>query len=73
MTRRRLFDGEVGVQVDNAEHMELLAQILDIQADGGDTAGDFVAFAIKKLDSELRAKYHERRARELRNGGSDSE
>lgn len=66
MKRRRLFDGEIGIQTDNPEHMALLAEMLEIQADGGDSAGDFVAYTLKRFDIERRARYHEKRAAELR-------
>ena len=68
--RRRLFDGEIGVQVNNRDHMELLAEMLEIQADGGDSAGDFVAYALDRFDKELRAMYHQKRAAELRREGA---
>lgn len=64
--RRRLFDGEIGVQVTNPEHMKLLAEMLEIQADGGDSAADFVAYTIERFDKELRARFHEQRAEILR-------
>lgn len=73
MKRRRLFDGEIGIQTDNPEHMALLAEMLEIQADGGDSAGDFVAYTLKRFDRERRARYHEKRAAELRQKGSGNE
>lgn len=69
MQRRRLFDGEIGIQADNPEHMELLAEMLEIQADGGDSAGEFVAYTLGRFDKELRARYHQKRAAELRKEG----
>ena len=71
--RRRLFDGEVGVQIDNPEHMALLAEMLEIQADSDDSAGDFVAYTINRFNDELRARYHENRANTLRKQEQDHE
>ena len=70
--RRRLVDGEVGVQIDNPEHMALLAEMLEIQADS-DSAGDFVAYTINRFNDELRARYHENRANTLRKQEQDHE
>lgn len=64
--RRRLFKSEIGVDVSNAEHMALLAEMLEIQADGGESAGDFVAYTLSRFEKELRARFHERKALELR-------
>lgn len=64
--RRRLFEGEIGIQVNNREHMELLAEMLEIQADGGDSAGEFVAYTIEQFEKELRARALEKRAQQLR-------
>lgn len=64
--RRRLFEGEIGIQLNNPEHMDLLAEFLEIQSDGGDSAGEFVAYAIERFDQELRARFHEQRAAALR-------
>lgn len=71
--RRRLFDGEIGVRINNPEHMELLAEMLEIQSDGGDSAGDFVAYTLDRFDKELRARYHQKRAEELRQEGKGDE
>lgn len=66
MLRRRLSDGEIGVQVDNSDHMQLLAEMLEIQADGGESAGDFVAYTIKRFNNEIIARSLEKRVEQLR-------
>ena len=64
--RRRLFKSEIGVDVSNSAHMELLAEMLEIQSDGGESAGEFVSYTLIRFEKELRARAHERRAFELR-------
>lgn len=62
--RRRLLKDEIGVDVSNSEHMTLLAEMLEIQADGGEA--NFVAYTLRCFERELRARFHERKALELR-------
>lgn len=71
--RRRLFENEVGVDPTNQEQMEVLAEILEIQADGGDDAAKFVSYAIEQLDREMLARRAERRAKKLRQQADEAE
>lgn len=67
--RRRQFKNEIWVDVSNAEHMALLAEMLEIQADGGEA--NFVAYTLSCFERELRARFHERKALELRQEQDD--
>ncbi len=71
--RRRLFDGEIGVLVNDPEQMRILAEFLEIESDGDNSGADFVAYAIKRFDKELRARFHESRAQAIREHGASDE
>lgn len=64
--RRRLFENEIGINPENSDDMELLAEFLEIQTDGFESAGEFVAYALKSFEKESLARGCERRAQMYR-------
>lgn len=54
------------ILANDSELCEILAEKLEIQADGGDSAGEFVSYAIREVIKQKSINYHEMRLQELK-------